>query len=155
LSVITSLAVSAPVAAGLNATSIVQTAAGVSVGPQVFNSRNEVGSVPVSAIPVISSVVVPLLVTVTLCAADVVPLAVDANVRLALLRVTEGFATPVPVSVAICGVPGAVSETLSVAFSAPAEAGLNATKTVQLAPPASDVPQVLIPQTTWDWFRQG
>src|SRR5271170_1940589 len=110
-----------------------QLVAGASVGPQVVSSTKDVGLVPVSEILAISSVVVPLLVTVMVFASDVTPFAVARNARLVGLRVTEGFAVPVPLSVAVCGVPVAVSETLSVPFNAAAEAGLKATKTVQLA----------------------
>ena len=50
---------------------------------------------------------------------------------------------PVPVNATVCGEPVALSAIESEAESAPAAAGLNSTDTVQLAPTASDVVQVV------------
>jgi len=55
---------------------------------------------------------------------------------------TDGV--PVPVSVAVCGDPAALSATDSVALRPVAEAGVNVTEMEQLAPAARDVPQVLV-----------
>lgn len=103
---------------------------------------NEVAPVPVIEMPVMSNMEVPALVSVTLCASEVVPLAVDGKVRLLVLRVTESTAVPVPLSATVCGEPVAVSAMLRVALRAAAEAGLKATKTVQLAPDTSEAPQL-------------
>ena len=136
------LALSVPTAAGLNATKMMQFAPGARVVPQVLTCVNEVALVPEIAIPAISSVVLPALVTVTLFASEVVPTAVDANVRLVPLNVTESSAVAVPLSAAVCGEFVALPATLSDAVFTPAEAGLNDTKTVQLVPEASDAPQL-------------
>ena len=53
-------------------------------------------------------------------------------------------ATPVPVTVTLCGEPFALSEMATEADRAPASAGLKVTETVQLAATASEVPQVLV-----------
>ena len=57
-------------------------------------------------------------------------------------KVTAGF-VPVPVRATVCGEPPALSAIDSEADSAPAAAGLNSTETVQLAPAARLVPQVV------------
>jgi hypothetical protein len=81
------------------------------------------------------------LVTVTVWYSDVVFSTVEAKVRLVVLSVTVGFAVPVPLSAAVCGLPAALSATLNDAASTPAEAGLKATVTTQLAAAASVAPQ--------------
>jgi hypothetical protein len=51
--------------------------------------------------PAILRADVPAFVSVTLCAAEVVPTAVEAKVRLWVLNVTKGVAVPVPLSVTV------------------------------------------------------
>jgi hypothetical protein len=55
-----------------------------------------------------------------------------------------GGVTPVPESAEVCGDPAALSATLIVAVKLAAEAGVNVTEMVQLAPAASELPQVLV-----------
>ena len=55
-----------------------------------------------------------------------------------------GGAVATPVSELVCGEPGALSLTESVAASVPAEVGSNVTEMVQDAPAASVLPQVLV-----------
>ena len=55
-----------------------------------------------------------------------------------------GTASPVPLSVPVCGDPAALSATLTVALSAVAEPGVNVTAIAQLAPAASVAPQVVV-----------
>jgi hypothetical protein len=117
----------AAAAAGLKATYTTQLADGASVGPHVFSSSKSVGFVPVSVIEVSVSATAPLLVSVTACAADMVPCTVVGNVKLVVLSFTEGAAVPVPVRVTFCGEPSAPSAMLSVPVSAAADAGSNAT----------------------------
>jgi hypothetical protein len=71
-------------------------------------------------------VVVPL-VSVTVCAAEVVACVVVGKARVVALSVSTGAVVPVPVRVTVCGEPVALSVTLSVPERAAAEAGLNAT----------------------------
>src|SRR5271165_330256 len=51
---------------------------------------------------------------------------------------------PVPDTAIKCGLPGALSAIVSVAFSGPDALGENSTLIVQLAPEASDVPQLFV-----------
>lgn len=79
---------------------------------------------------------VPVLLTVTLCAALVLPMAVDANVSevgemLATGAVTD---TPEPDSAMVMGVSVLLCEMLSVPVRVPAAVGVNDTITVQLSP---------------------
>jgi hypothetical protein len=114
-------------AAGLNATNTLQDAEGARVAPQVFNSTKSVGLAPASPIELIVTVDVPVFVTVTVVAADVVPCRVVGNGMLPGLTVSVGTPVPLPVSVTMCGEPAALSVTLTVAESEPVPAGLKAT----------------------------
>jgi len=146
LSAIERAAVSVPAAAGLNSTETVQVAPTASEVPQVVaDFRNDVALVPVIVSEVIVMAAVPLFFTVTTCATVLDPTVVEANVRLAGDSVTTGAvaAAPVPVSVTLCGEPVALSAIETDPVSAPAVAGLNSTETVQVAPIASEVPQVV------------
>ena len=53
--------------------------------------------------------------------------------------------TPLPVRLIVCGLPVALSLTVSVPVRVPVVVGVNFTLTVQLAPVASEVPQVPSP----------
>jgi hypothetical protein len=95
--------------------------------------------VPVIAIPVIVSVVVPTFVSVTVFAAVVVPTVTEPKLKL----VGESFAVvPVPLSETVCGLPDALSVTLKAALRVPLAVGLKVTLIVQLALAASELPQV-------------
>ena len=77
----------------------------------------------------------------------VVPTVWLANVNDAGERLTTGpvdVEAPVPVRVAVCGLPVALSVTATAAARVPDAAGTNVTLIVQLAPAATDVPQVLL-----------
>src|ERR1700687_2335021 len=100
----------APAFNGAKAKVNVQVAFGASVAPQVFDEVNSVGFAPANAeIFEIFSVSVPVLVSVTVCDALVVPtfwgpkLTVADGVRLAVGEV------PVPVSATVRGLPAALS----------------------------------------------
>jgi hypothetical protein len=58
--------------------------------------------------------------------------------------VNDGRGVPVPPSVTLCGEPVALSVTESVALRLAADAGEKVTEMVQLAPAASDSPQVFV-----------
>ena len=146
LSATDSAAVSAPAAAGLNSTDTVQLAPTASEVPQVVADLiNDVALVPVMVSEVSVSAAVPVFFTVTTCAAVVTPTVVEANVKDVGDSVTAGAvaATPVPLRLTDCGEPVALSAIDRAAVRVPAAAGLNSTDTVQLAPTASDVPQVV------------
>ena len=53
-------------------------------------------------------------------------------------------ATPVPVRVTVCGLPVALSVTVMVPGWLPVAVGVKVTVMVQLAPAATEVPQVLV-----------
>ena len=144
LSAMESEAVNAPSATGFISTDTVQLAPEASEVPHVVaDLMKDAALVPVMVSEVSVTAVVPAFVTVTTCAAVVDPTTVAANVRLAGDNVTSGAATPVPLSVATCGDPAALSAIDSDAVSAPTASGLNSTDTVQLAPTASEVPHVV------------
>lgn len=109
------------------------------------SSRKEVALAPPRAMALMVAVTVPVFLTVTICASLVEPTMVLANAMEVGVRVTVGVAevAPVPVRATVCGVPVALSAIDRLAFNAPVAAGLNATETVQMAPAASDVPQVV------------
>ena len=91
------------------------------------------------AIPLIVKVVVPTLVTVTVFAALVTPMATVPKFRL----VEESLAVvPTPLSGTCCGLPEALSVTLRAAVRVPEVVGLNLMLIVQVAPAASEVPHV-------------
>jgi len=60
-------------------------------------------------------------------------------------RIKRGIGyCPVPVRVTVFGLPDALSVIVTVPLWEPVEVGLNVTLIVQLAPPATEVPQVLV-----------
>ena len=94
--------------------------------------------------PLRFSAAVPVLVTVTTCAALVVPTVWLANVRLAGDKLTSGTPTAVPVSETACGLEAALSVSVIAPVSVPATVGLKVTEIVQLAFAAKPVPQVFV-----------
>jgi hypothetical protein len=86
---------------------------------------------------------VPVLVKVTAWAALVVPTCWLVKVRLVGVRFTAG-ATPVPVKLAVCGLPLALSETVMAPVRVPTVVGVKVTLIVQLAAAASEVPQLFV-----------
>jgi len=89
--------------------------------------------------PVMLKLVVPTFVNVTVLAPLVVPMATVPKLRL----VGESFAVvPIPLRLTFCGLPAALSLTLSVALRVPDAVGLNVTVMLQLAPAANELPQV-------------
>jgi len=96
--------------------------------------------------PVMLSVALPLLVSVTLCAALELPTSCDANVRLVGAKVTAGAgaATAVPDKGMVCGLPLALSAMDTEAVRAPLAVGLKVTLMAQVALVASVAAQVLV-----------
>lgn len=111
----------------MNATYTVQLALAARLGPHVLSASKSVGLAPVSVIDVRVNVAVPELVSVTACAAEVVPWVVVGNAMLVGLSLTDGIAVPVPVRVTFCGEPVAVSVTVTCPEKAPVDDGSNAT----------------------------
>ncbi len=77
------------------------------------------------------------------CAAPPVAMVCDGVPELTV-KSEMTTAVPVPVSVAVCGEPVALSITDSVAVSVPVVAGVKVTEMSQLAPAARVVPQVVV-----------
>src|SRR6266536_2880186 len=77
----------------------------------------------------------PVLVSVTACAALVVPTICEAKTRFAGVRLAVG-AVPVPVSVTLWGLLAALSASVTLALRAPVAVGANVTEIVHVAPAA-------------------
>jgi hypothetical protein len=141
LSVTETLAPRDPAALGVKVTEIEQLEPAASVeglSGQVFVCAKSPAFVPVIPIELIVRAPVPVLVRVTLCAELVVPTSCWPKLRLVGENVTAGAgATPVPLSPTVCGEPGALSATETLALRLPARVGLKRTEIVQLAPAAS------------------
>ena len=88
----------------------------------------------------------PMLFTVTVCAALVVDNVWPVKVRLLAVRLTVG-PLPAPVRLTDCWLPGkslVLSVMIKVAVRLPVALGLKVTLTVQLVPPANELPQVVV-----------
>ena len=91
------------------------------------------------AMPLIVRVVVPTFVNVTVLVPLVAPIATVPKLKL----VGESFAVvPIPLRLTFCRLPAALSLALSTAVRVPDAVGLNVTLIAQLAPAASELPQV-------------
>ena len=88
-------------------------------------------------------VALPLLVRVTVCAVLVVPTGWFPKARLVEERLTTA-AVPVPERLTVCGLPLALSVMLTEAVRLPLAEGVKVTLIVQLAPAATELPQVLV-----------
>jgi hypothetical protein len=128
---------------GLKATDKVQLAPTANEVVQVFAvSRNEVALPPVKRKELMLTASTLVLLTVTVCAAEVEPTFVEVNVRL-LGEIEIVAAAPVPVRGMACGEPSALSVAVRLAFSVPTAVGRKTIDSVQLAPALNDVWQVL------------
>jgi hypothetical protein len=92
---------------------------------------------------VMFSAALPAFLRVTLCAALVVLICWNPNVRLVGDRLTMG-PVPVPVRLIVCGLPEAVSAIVIAPVNVPAAAGVNVTLIVQFDPAASVAPHVVV-----------
>jgi hypothetical protein len=135
-------AVRVPAAVGVKVTLIVQLLFAATELPQVFVSAKSPGLVPVMLTLVMLKLALPVLLSFTLCAALVVPTFWLLNVRLVGERLAAPAAVPVPVRLTVCGLPAALSETLTVAVRVPAAVGVKVTLIVQLLFAATELPQV-------------
>ncbi len=147
LSVMVSVPLRAPEAAGVKPTVMVQVEPATSVAPQLLVSEKspELALPPIVMLAIVNGPV-PELVMVTLCAAAATPTAVLGNVRVVGEAAAEGTATPVPVRVTVCVVPEtllALSVIVMAAPRVPAAVGVKVTEIEQLAEGAKVVPQVL------------
>jgi hypothetical protein len=136
----------APAPGGLNVTLYVQVAPAASGAEQVLlGTENATVFAPVSCQPMADSVVVPLLCTVIVCAALVVPPAWLPNDKLVGLADIAGpAARPVPDRPTSVGLPGALLAMLTEAVFAPDPGGLNVTPILQEPPAATAAVQPLL-----------
>jgi hypothetical protein len=126
LSVIVTSPVLGPSAVGVNRTLMVQLEPAARVAPQVVVREKSLALAPVITMLEMVKTALPMFLTVTELAALVVPtrrLAKAIDVR---ERLTAG-ATPVPVRATVCGLPAALSFTVSVPARAPAAVGVKVT----------------------------
>jgi hypothetical protein len=122
----------------MNVMLIVQVAAGATDAPHVFVWAKS----PVAVMTRLSAPL-PLFVTVIVCAALVEPNAWAEKVRVASDRLTTGT-VPVPDKVMTWGPPDALSVRVTDPERAPAVEGVNVMLRVQLAPAATEPPQVFL-----------
>jgi hypothetical protein len=141
LSVTATLAARLPDADGANLTVIEQVAFTASVEGPMGQSLEVVKSpacAPVAAMLEIVNGAVPVFFNVDDCGAPIVPTSCEPKTRLVGVSVTAGAGVvPVPVSPTVCGLPAALSVTLTLAVRLPAAVGWNATEIVQVAFTAS------------------
>src|SRR4030081_2434216 len=128
-----------PSAVGVKVTVIVQLALIATLLPQVLVCAKS----PLAAMLLMVNVAVPVFLSVTFCEAFVVPTCWPLNVRLLGVSLTKG-ASPVPVRLTVCGLPAALSVTLTFAVLVPFAVGVKVTVMVQLAPAATDFPQLFV-----------
>jgi len=134
-------ALRAPAVVGANFTLKVQLAPAAREAPQVCVWEKSVAFVPVMAIVVMVNAVVPTFVRVTVFAALVTPVATVPKLKLTGARLAV---VPVPLSAAVCGLPVALSATLTDALRAPTAVGANFTLMVHVAAGASEAPHVCV-----------
>jgi hypothetical protein len=141
LSVIDNAPVRVPICVGLKVTLRVQFARGARLEPQVWVWMKS----PLAVMLVMLSVIVPKLLSVADFPGLVVPTSWSAKVKLVGDKVAFGpETTPVPLKATVCGLPVALSVTLTAALRVPLAVGLNVTLILQLAPAAKELPQVWV-----------
>ncbi len=133
----------APVALGVNTAVMVQFEPAATKTPQLFVCEKSPAFAPVIAMLETGKSPLPVLNRVTPPGALLAPKPVLANVIVEMLKVTIG-AVPVPLSVAVCGLPDALSITETAAVRVPEASGVNVILIVQLVAAASEVPQLLL-----------
>jgi hypothetical protein len=143
LSLTETVACREPEAIGVNVTLIVQLVASASELPQLFVWEKSPGFAPVMVILVMVKVALPVLLSVTSCGALLPPRTWLPNTRLVGDKVAVG-AMPVPVSGTLCGLPAALSVTLTLAVRVPLAVGVKVTLIEHDAPAATDDPHVLV-----------
>src|SRR5438128_2414876 len=148
-SVMFTAAARTPGASGVKLTLIVQLAPGATepapVGQVLPAAKaKSAACAPVMVMLVRLSGAPPLLVSVTFCAALVVPTRCSPNALLVAESVAVGGVTPVPVSDTDCGLPAASSVMVTVAVRALAAVGVNVRLRRQLAPATTVAPFVQV-----------
>ena len=141
VSEIVSEAVRKPEAAGVKITVKVQFAPAANEFPQLFDWLNSVGSAPVMAIDVMVTELELTLLMTTFIGLLVWPRFTVPKFKLDGTRL---MAVPVPVRDTVCGLFGAVSLMFRLPLAVPICVGVNVTLIVQLAPAATEDPQLFV-----------
>lgn len=142
LSVKVSVPLAAPVAVGANLTPTAQLAPAARDVPQVLLEIEKGPLIP--TLEMVSDVLWRL-VSVTVTAALAPPTTADPKFRELAERVTgEPELLPVPLRLTVCGLLKAESVKVKAPVAAPVAVGVKVTPTLQLAPAAMLVPQVLL-----------
>jgi hypothetical protein len=141
LSVTASDAVRVPDADGVNVTYMKQLLPSEKLPSQLFVSAKSAEFAPLMLTLEMFSVPFPEFTRLTNCGALVLPVYCWLNVRLEGERVTAGD-TPNPVRFTLCGLPLALSVTVSDAVRVPDADGVNDTLIVQLFPASRLPPQL-------------
>jgi hypothetical protein len=137
--VIVKVPVALPPAVGLKVTLIVQFAPAATLAAQVL-----VWAKPALAATLVTvSAALPVLLSVTDCALEVVPESWPSNVKLPGVSDVTG-PVPVPLKATLCGQPVALSVIVNVPVRAPPAVGVKTTLIVQLNPDATVLPQVFV-----------
>ncbi len=137
-----------PMAVGAKLTLIVQLAPAATLPPfgQVMPDAGKKS--PLGTMLAMVNAALPVLVSVTVCGALIVPSAWLGNVRLIGDSLTAGpVSTALPVRLIFCGLSAALSAMVIVPVRRPGIVGVKATLMVQLAPAARLLPQLL------DWKK--
>ena len=139
-----------PATAGRKLTVITQFAPGATLAPQVLVWLNSA----VVLMPAMLSVAAPVFVSVTDCEGPPEPIFCMLKtmfVRLSAAVVVcpvegggAGAAVPVPERVTVCGLPAALSVITTAPVRVLVAVGVNVRLMAQLAPAASDAPQVVV-----------
>ncbi len=129
-----SVAVREPAAPGVNVTGMVQVPAAGMLPAQVFpGSLKSVAFVPEKVTDAIFNAALPLLVSVIVCAAAVVPTLILAKVSEAGESEAADTGTkPVPVSAMVWGLSAALSVSVMVAVCGPDAVGVKVAEMVQV-----------------------
>lgn len=144
LSVMVKLPLRAPATVGLNVTKIVQFAA-AGTDPPLVQVPPDLAKSPLITIVDKASAALPVLLTVTVCAALVVLICTLPKLKLAGSGPTTGdkAATPLPARAMACGLPVALLVMVIAPVLLATVAGVNVTLIVQLNPVPRLAPQLL------------
>ena len=146
LSMICKLAENELADAGVKVTEMEQLAFAARLDPQVVVSAKSLGFAPPITMLEMDSGPDPVLLRVTVCAAEVLP-EVAVNVRLDGLTAATGTPMPVPLSEALWVEPAtlpALSVTVKIPVRVPGALGVKVTEMVQLDPMATEPEQLLV-----------
>jgi hypothetical protein len=140
LSVIVTLPLRVPPTVGVKVTEIVHVPAAAIEAPQVLLWLKS----PLAAMLLIVSAADPVLVSVTVWAALLVFTNWLPKLRLVGEKDTAGAVVPVPLRATVCGLPLALSVTVTLPLRKPDAVGLKVTEIVHVPAAAIEAPQVLV-----------